>query len=212
MNQFRVHQFLLPLFIALLLLSSCSAKTTGAPEEIKPIQSLLLMPVGITTEGSTDRTAEDNKQLEKGQATLNQLLDDYFKAKTAVIHATENMEESRQHGYERNRAQSALAMCRSLEKDAVLIVTLQHFKEREGSDYSIISPASVMFDYKLILAESGQAVCAGVFRETQKPVLENVLEIFQRARRGLKWVTADVLLKEGLEQKLETCQYIKQLP
>jgi hypothetical protein len=211
-NPFKVHQYILPLVVALFLLSSCSAKTSSAPEEIKPIHSLLLMPVGITTEGSTDRTAEENKQLENGQAALNQLLDDYFKTKTAVYHATENMEESREQGYDRNRTQSALAMCRSLEKDAVLILTLQHYKEREGTEYSIISPASVIFEYKLILADNGQAICTGVFRETQKPVLENILEIFQRARRGLKWVTAEVLLKEGLEQKLENCQYIKQLP
>lgn len=212
MKHFRIQPYHITLVIVLFLLSSCSAKTPSAPEEIEPIHSLLLMPVGIVTEGSKDRTPEENKQLKEGQAALNQLLADYFKTKTAVFHASENMEESREQGFDRTRAQSALALSRSLEKDAVLILTVHQYIEREGTEYSIISPASVAFDYKLILAENGQAVCAGVFRETQKPVLENVLEFFQRAKRGLKWVTAETLLKEGLDQKLENCQYIKQLP
>lgn len=212
MNQSTVRLYAIALMLVLLVASGCSAPKTLAPEEIEPIQSLMVMPVEIMVEGSNDRTAEESGQLKEGQAVLNSLLAEYFQEKKAVTIIMENQRESHGDEFDRSRIPSSLALGRSLEIDAVLVVTLQQYKEREGTEYSIIAPASVTFDYKLVLVQTGQILCSGVFHETQKPVLDNVFEFFQRAKRGLKWVTAETLLREGLQQKIETCRYLSQLP
>lgn len=212
MNHLTIRLYAIAFVLALFVGSGCSAKKNLAPEEIEPIQSLMIMPVEIMVEGSNDRTAEESGQLTEGQSVLHSLLAEYFQSKKAVTLIMENQRESHGDEFDRSRMQSSLALGRSLEIDAVLIVTLQQYKEREGTEYSIISPASVTFDYKLVLVQTGQTLCSGVFHETQKPVLDNVFEFFQRAKRGLKWVTAEILLREGLQQKIETCQYLNQLP
>lgn len=212
MNHLTARLYPIVFIIALLVVSACAAEKNLAPEEIQPIRSLMIMPVEIMIEGSNTRTAEESAQLKEGQGVLNTLLAEYFQEKEAVTIIMENQRESHGDEFDRSRMQSALTLARSLEMDAVLMVTLQQYNEREGTEYSIIAPASVTFDYKLVLSQTGQTLCSGVFHETQKPVLDNVLEIFQRVKRGLKWVTAETLLREGLQQKIEACQYLSQLP
>jgi hypothetical protein len=102
-----------------------------------------------------------------------------------------------------------VTICRTFRADAVLILTLNRFRERDGGEYSVNSPASVAFDYKLISGESGQTLCSGVFSETQQPLLDDLLVFFQRAKRGFKWITAEALAREGMEQKFALCPYLE---
>ena len=109
----------------------------------------------------------------------------------------------------RCRTTAAVTICRTTKADAVLLFTLHRFTERVGVEASIVSPASVVFDYKLIHAETGQTLCSGVFDETQKPLLDDMFQFFKKLKRGVKWLSAEELARDGFKQKIADCPYLK---
>ncbi len=86
------------------------------------------------------------------------------------------------------------------EKDYVryIQVSVYRFDERKGGNFAVEKPASVGFHMHLM---EGKVVGRTFeFDETQKPLLNNLLEFGKFVNRGAKWVTAKQLAKEGLEK------------
>jgi len=91
----------------------------------------------------------------------------------------------------------ALKVGKNLSADAVLIGNISEYKEREGGELGVTSPASVAFGVQLLNASNGEILWEGYFAETQRFLLENIFELNKFIRRGGKWITADELAKEG---------------
>ena len=196
--------------LLLLLSAGCAAKATApsAQEEMPQIRTIAVLPVEIVAEGrGSDPAAKE--RMETGRQILNNLLVEYFAGTENVTLVTEEERDRLGKDFISCRTTAAVTICRAHRTDAVLLLTLNRFRERDGGDYSVNSPASVSFDYKLISGESGQTLCSGVFDETQQPLLDDLLVFFQRAKRGFKWLTAEALAREGLVQKLALCPYLK---
>ncbi len=93
---------------------------------------------------------------------------------------------------------------RQLSADAVLMGRVYRFRERLGSGYSADSPASVSFDIVLIYVEDGRVLWRGRFEETQQPLSENLYSIDNFFKRKARWLTAEELADDGLQEMLAT--------
>ena len=196
--------------IVLTLFSGC-ARTTAQiqPEDLLPVKTIIVLPAEIVTDGQNSRSPKEMQQLEKGQKLADTMLAEYFSGREDIALLTPGQRDALDKDMNRCRTTAAVTICRTKQADAVLLFTLQRFTEREGTEYSIVSPASVAFDYKLIQAETGQVICSGVFNETQQPLLADMFQFFKKAQRGIKWLSAEELARDGLQQKIGDCPYLK---
>lgn len=193
----------------LALLSGCARTTAQVqPEELLPIKTIVVLPVEILSDGQS-RPAKEMQQLEKGQMLLDTMLAEYFSDRKDIALLTPGQRDALEKEMLRCRTSAVVTMCRTKVADAVLLCTLQRFTEREGSEYSIVNPASVAFDYKLVHAETGQTICSGTFNETQQPLLSDMFQFFKKAQRGVKWLSAEELARDGFQQKITDCPYLK---
>ena len=194
----------------LTLLSGCARSTAKTqPEDLAPIKTIVVLPVEIGRDSQSSRSPKEMKGLEKGQILLNTLLAEQFSGREDIALLTPEQRDALEKDMIRCRTSAVVTICRTKVADAVLLCTLQRFTEREGTEYSIVSPASVAFDYKLIQAETGQTLCSGTFTETQQPLLDDMFQFFKKAKRGVKWLSAEELVRDGLQQKIADCPYLK---
>jgi TolB-like protein len=84
--------------------------------------------------------------------------------------------------------------------DAVLSGRVLRFREREGEALGVKNPASVAFVLELWDAKRGDSVWSARFDETQKPLSENLFALGQVTTRGVKWLTAEELAREGVKK------------
>jgi hypothetical protein len=87
--------------------------------------------------------------------------------------------------------------------DAVLIGYLYRWREREGSDFGVTSPASVAFELYLIRPYDGAILWKGRFDKTQRSLSENILDVQTFLKSGGKWLRAKRLALLGLEGLLD---------
>ncbi len=87
-----------------------------------------------------------------------------------------------------------------IEADAFVYGFVKFYKEREGSDFGVKSPAVVNFVVYLVEVDTNLTLWSYEFDESQLPLLSDVSQVKKFFKRKGKWITADELLKEGLEQ------------
>jgi hypothetical protein len=105
--------------------------------------------------------------------------------------------------------EQAVAAGKSLGVDAVMTGVISEYTEREGSAIGVESPAAVTFSVEVLDTQDGRVLWESYFKETQKPLLDNVYEIGKFFKRGAKWITSDELAKEGArETALEFSQFL----
>lgn len=97
-----------------------------------------------------------------------------------------------------------VAAGRAFEADAVLAGHLYRYIDRVGGNLSVESPASVAFDLHLVRVSDGTILWTGYFDETQKTLMENMLDISAFFEREGKWVTAEQMASSGLSKIMET--------
>ncbi len=96
---------------------------------------------------------------------------------------------------------------RRLGVDAVLYGKVFRYREREGSGFSVVKPASVAFALILVRVSDARVIWRGWFDETQKPLSENVLSLKLYGKIG--WLTARELAARGLDKVLKEFPYLK---
>jgi hypothetical protein len=92
---------------------------------------------------------------------------------------------------------------RDLQADAAIIGFLYRWKEREGSDYAVNSPASVFYALCLVSPDNGSILWKGQFNKTQRSLSENLLDIRTFFKGKGKWMTADDLAGMGLKDLID---------
>jgi hypothetical protein len=88
---------------------------------------------------------------------------------------------------------------KQLGAEAVVAGYVYRFREREGRPFSVRKPASVAFEIHLVRVEDGVSVWRGVFDRTQTSLMEDLLRV-----SSWKWVTAEELAIDGVDEALET--------
>ena len=70
-------------------------------------------------------------------------------------------------------------------------------------------PASVAFEMKLIGIDTGVVLWSAKYDEVQKSALENLYDWGKSRSRGFTWITAEELMKEGIQEKFGVSPYFK---
>lgn len=196
-------------FLATLLVLSTGC-TYFAPEtadeELLPVSTMGILPAQPVRQQLAEKGTA--KELEAGTETINGLLADYFAydqrahfipqgelEKMAAIKQGEDLFLARAAGQKYNF-------------DAVMLTTVDRYREREGSEYVVTTPASVSFSFILLAVESGRILWSAEFDQTQKPLFENILRS-RSTGSGFRWLTAAELTTAGLTRKLNSCPYLK---
>ena len=84
--------------------------------------------------------------------------------------------------------------------DAVITGRILRFRERIGNELGVKSPASVAFVLDLVNVRRGDILWSARFDETQKPLSENIFAIGDISQRGVRWLTAEQLVHEGVKK------------
>jgi hypothetical protein len=91
-----------------------------------------------------------------------------------------------------------------LGAEGVVAGYLYRFRERKGVAYTVELPASVAFEIHLLRVSDGALVWRGIFDKTQTSLMEDLFQFSSFYREKGRWVTAEELTGEGLEQILKT--------
>lgn len=86
--------------------------------------------------------------------------------------------------------------------DAVMIGRVLRYRERVGDEWGAKSPASVAFVLDLVDVRRGDIVWSARFDETQKPLSENIFALGDISQRGVRWLTADQLMEDGVKKAI----------
>lgn len=84
--------------------------------------------------------------------------------------------------------------------DAVMVGRVQRFRERVGDNWGVKSPASVAFVLDLIDVRRGDVIWSARFDETQKPLSENIFGLGDISQRGVRWLSAEQLMMDGVKK------------
>lgn len=90
-----------------------------------------------------------------------------------------------------------------LEADGIVFCHVYRFKERKGYSYSVEKSASVGFEIHLIRVSDGAVVWKGIFDKTQTSLMENILQIVYFYKERGRWLTAQELATEGIDEILK---------
>jgi hypothetical protein len=91
-----------------------------------------------------------------------------------------------------------------LGADALALGYIYRYTERVGYDYSSEHPASVAFEIYMIKPIDGSTIWRGIFDKTQKSLMEDLFQISSFYKGGGKWLTAQQLSKQGMDEIFET--------
>ncbi len=91
-----------------------------------------------------------------------------------------------------------------LGADSVVAGYVYRFRERKGVSYSVEQPASVAFEIHLLRVSDGSLVWRGTFDREQSSLMADLLQFASFYRGKGKWLTAEELSGEGMEQILKT--------
>ncbi len=186
------------------LLSAAYAQNeeTGAPSERlrDRIKSLALIPLTSKPPLSESMPEEIVEQKERYLtiSLYDALTAELFRIEVTPLQKSETeflrIKAEKPKSFYREQA---VAAGKSLGVDAVMIGVISEYTEREGSAIGVESPAAVTFSVEVLDTRDGHTLWETYFKETQKPLLENVYEIEKFFKRGAKWITSDELAKEG---------------
>jgi len=93
---------------------------------------------------------------------------------------------------------------RRKKADAVLAGYLYAFRDRTGGSYGVERPARVAFELVLIGVDSGRILWQRSFKETQKPLSEDITRLGTFLKRGGRWISAGEMGASALQEMLKS--------
>ncbi|MBW2466663.1 MAG: hypothetical protein JRF02_05125 [Deltaproteobacteria bacterium] len=192
----------------LILIAGCTQIAPGdSGKDLVPISSIGILPANAT--GYLPSGEEAPAELTEGVETVDSLLADYFAGYQNVNLIPLGALQGLTYSDSGKLLYLAREAGQQLHYDAVLVTTVERYQERDGSDYAVITPASVAFSLKLLAMENGQVIWSSEFNQTQQPLLDNILPKTRSTGSGFRWLTAKQLISAGLNKKLNNCPYFK---
>jgi hypothetical protein len=86
-----------------------------------------------------------------------------------------------------------------LEADAIIFGYVYRFRERQGTPYAAVKPASVAFEIYLFRVSDSALVWKGRFDKTQASLMENLFQASSFLKGGGRWVTVKELSDGGMD-------------
>lgn len=192
--------------------TACSGKKAGLADEqapaLQPLHGIAIMPSSIVKAGVRAQAGS-----ETSVEGIAKLVDGIVAEELGKKENIQILSEKQLDALLPDAAGGRLAQIKTLGAklgvDAVLDITVNRFHDRDGSELSANTPASVAFEMVLTSVESGAVLWAGSFDETQESLSSNLFSIGKMKNRGLKWITAEALLSQGLKERLKDSPYLQ---
>ncbi len=201
----------LVLVVLMLFLSACSKKQSETVVPKDPslaISCIGVLPVDTVVNSENGMPVPLMKQLKDGALILDSLLRKQFAGVGDFRFATTGHVYDLEDATNEKNLEMLNKVAEQLSCNAVLAVHIERYVDRVGGEYTVKEPASVAFQYKLYEMDHGNVICQGRFDEVQQSLMENIYNWNRASGRGFKWVTAETLLTEGLEEKFSQCAYL----
>jgi len=193
--------------VLLILVAGCSyIAPEDSAKDLVPVKTIGVMPAYVASHLPKD--SGDMAKLDTGAETINTILANYFESYENVSLISQTEIEGLSYADTDSPLHLAREAGEKLHYDAVLIPSIVRYQERDGSDYAVITPASVSFSLKLLAVKPGQIIWSADFNQAQKPLLENILPKTRSTGSGFRWLTVAELTAAGINKKLENCPYL----
>lgn len=197
---------------ALLLLASCSANLGPdggqVQQPLEPLSCIAVLPVGTSVDRDDAIRHEEARALDKGADFATDVMTNELSGNRKVRILTADQVASLVPDVSGGLSGTVSAIGKKVNCDAVLLTTVRRFKQRVGTEYASDDPASAELHMALMHTRTGAVLWTGDFRETQESFLDNILTIDKVQKRGLKWVTVEQLVEQGIKERLATCPYL----
>jgi hypothetical protein len=92
---------------------------------------------------------------------------------------------------------------RCVPADLLLVPQVFEWRQRQGGEWGADQPARVVFDLFLLDVRQQKLIYRYHCEKEQKSLTEDLFGLGRFFRRGGKWVTAEALAREGMEEGLE---------
>lgn len=194
-------------------LVSCSGKSGGGADtgakNIQPLASVVVLPAE-TFFDKDSVGGSDPEALRKGADLVDiTMAEELTNFKNVRVLSKRQVEALMKEDSEYAAIDAIKHLGSVLHSDAVLIVTVNRYRQRVGGEYAAESPASASFTMRLIDAKTKAVLWSADFDETQESLLSNILTFNKAQSRGFKWVTVENLLTHGLRDRLADCPYLE---
>lgn len=167
-----------------------------------------VLPVQVSVAEDQVLTADEEKHLSAGAAVVDAILRDVLSANKKARMLDASQAEGMQAPDAVVNLETSREVAQSVGCNAILETSLSRYVEREGGPYGVQQPAAVTLAYRLYDAGTGTVLCHGRFDEQQQPVMENLFTLGKAGRRGMAWLTAEELAREGLMGQLGQCKHL----
>ncbi|PID75887.1 MAG: hypothetical protein CSA20_03960 [Deltaproteobacteria bacterium] len=197
--------------VLMLVLTSCSSAPVNTQEtqpELRSLNCIAVLPA--VTSAVKDDTLRYNqaRTLERGasQATVLLLKKLSGNSKVRLVNVVEMA------SFAENPRRGEIGILSTIGEavncDGILSTTIRTYKQRQGTKMAVESPASVDFTMVLREVPTGHILWSSEFRETQQPLLDNLFSFGKQQTKGIYWLTAEELLQQGIENRLDNCPYL----
>ncbi len=193
----------------LAVLNACSGKKSQtaaqAEPERQPLAAIVILPTEVAG-GSSANEGDMRKGASYIDMKLAEMTSEYGNVRVLTPGQVEDLMDEDNND---NSADVIAHLQKVLHSDAVMVTTIHCYRQRQGSNLAIESPASASFEIRLIDAKSKAVLWSADFDETQESLLSNILSFNKAQSRGFKWVTVEALISQGLQDRLAGCPYLK---
>ena len=192
------------------LVAGCSGSGSGGGAPAAGARPAAPAPncVGVLPTRPLASTAAAGASLDTGAQVLDSLLRELLADRPKVRFVDADAAQDLAGTEAMMRLQAAQQAARNVGCDALLETEISRFVERDGGSLGVHQPAAVTFTYRLFDAQTGAVLCHGRFEEQQEALLDNLFSIGKAGRRGMTWITAEELAREGLQSRLSDCAHL----
>lgn len=192
-------------------LAACSGKQGADPvfeKNIDPLACVVVLPTKTPVATTQNIAYGDAEQLQKGATYLDLLIgEELNNSQVPRIISAAQVE-----GLPTEVTGGNLGMLKrvgqELNCNAVMVSSIQRFRQRNGGEYAVDSPASAAFEMRIVDVTNGSVIWSTNFSETQQSLLSNLFSFNKAQSRGFKWITVEELMRQGVHEKISASPYL----
>ncbi len=198
--------------LTVFLTSSCSSVSGERGSEVQapvvPLSCIVVLPANTSVDNDGTINYDKAQSLEKGARYADGVIQTKLTGNSKVRLLSKVQLGKLVPAIEGGFSGTVVSIGKKMNCDAVLVTVVSRFKQRVGSELASDSPASAEFKMVLRHSEKGAVLWSADFRETQDSFLSNIFSYNKVQSRGLKWISVEQLMEQGINQRLEECPYL----
>lgn len=101
---------------------------------------------------------------------------------------------------------------RELGVDALVFGEILKIHEREGGNYSVVTPATISFRLTLVRVKDGRELFKVLYDETQRSLNEEPARLFHPFKIRFRWQTAEQLTRAAIQEVVKTFPGVQPSP